>query len=85
MFGQVITIVGMARDAKYGAVVITSNNDVYYLYKMETWNKEMLGKQVKVTGRLVERKPEHNLEGEMSAEITTPIKIIKRFKFEIVE
>lgn len=83
MLGQVTTVTGTARDAKYGAVVVTANNEVYYLDKMETWNKEMIGKQVRVAGKVVVREPKQT--DTISAEITTPVKIIKRPKVEKVE
>lgn len=83
MFGQV-TITGTAKDAKAGAVVITSDNQVYYLDKLDAWNKDVVGKQVRVTGKVVVKNPEKNDRQETRAEITTPVRIIKRHKVELI-
>ena len=83
MFGQTIT--GTAKDAKAGAVVVTTDNAVYYLDKLEAWSSDVVGKQVRVTGKVVVKKPGKHKENEISAEITTPINVIKRYKVERVD
>ncbi|HNR75055.1 MAG TPA: hypothetical protein PKH83_12635 [Cyclobacteriaceae bacterium] len=83
MFGQVTTISGIAKDAKYGAVVVTDTNEVYYLDKLESWDKNRVGKTVVVTGKVVTRKPRKS--DAISADITTPIKLIKKPEIKIAE
>lgn len=83
MFSQTIT--GTAKDAKAGAVVVTTDNAVYYLDKLEAWSSDVVGKQVRVTGKVVVKKPVKHKGNEISAEITTPINVIKRYKVERVD
>jgi RNase P/RNase MRP subunit p29 len=83
MFGQIIT--GTAKDAKAGAVVVTTDNAVYYLDRLEAWSSDVVGKQVRVTGKVVVKKPEKRKENEIRAEITTPINLIRRYKVERVD
>jgi len=46
---------GIARDAKAGAVVVSDTGPVY-IEKLGSWPSELLGKQVRVKGRLVTTK-----------------------------
>ena len=80
---QDFEITGKAGNAKYGAVIISSDNDVYYIHKLDSWSHEFLDKQVKVTGKLVIKKL--GTTSKYSGGITaSSIKVIKRPKIKIV-
>jgi hypothetical protein len=51
-----VTLRGVARDAKGGAVLVTLDNQVVYLEGLSSWPGEVVGKSVTATGRLVEKK-----------------------------
>ncbi|MFX1258106.1 MAG: hypothetical protein ACFFAN_09615 [Promethearchaeota archaeon] len=56
LIGQQITLLGTAKDAKGGAVLITTDNDVIYIKGLEFWSSELLNKQVSVSGLLNKEK-----------------------------
>lgn len=47
-----VTVVGIAQNAKEGAVIETSER-IYYLQGIHSWNKSAEGKKVEVTGDLI--------------------------------
>ncbi|MBI2731111.1 MAG: hypothetical protein HYX40_10225 [Sphingobacteriales bacterium] len=53
-FKNDITVAGQALDAKAGAVVISnSDKKMYYVDGISSWSKDVYGKNVKVSGRLL--------------------------------
>lgn len=50
------TLLGLARDAKGGAVLVTDTGDPVYLEGLDAWPPELLGKRVRATGRLAQKK-----------------------------
>lgn len=66
-----VTVVGDARDAKGGAVVVVEDGRVIYVDGVDGWPAAVTGGRVAVTGVLVERKmipdPVTNDAGEHSA------------------
>jgi hypothetical protein len=56
LIGQKVTLRGTAKDAKGGAVLITSNGNVIYIQELESWSSELLDKQVSVHGLLNKEK-----------------------------
>jgi len=56
LLGQKVTLLGTAKDAKGGAVLITANGDVIYLKELDSWSSELLDKQVSVSGLLNKEK-----------------------------
>ena len=54
--GQKITILGIAKDAKGGAVLLTSDKEPIYIKGLDSWTPELFDKQLKVTGVLKEEK-----------------------------
>lgn len=46
--------VGKALDAKYGAILLTSDEDVYYIDGLDYWDDSVRGLPVEVTGELTE-------------------------------
>jgi hypothetical protein len=75
-------IMGKVNNAKYGAVVVTSNNDVYYIDKFKSWSSDYIDKPVMVKGKFVIKKLKKT--NVISGGITSPtIKIIKKPKIEL--
>lgn len=54
--GKTVTVRGIARDAKGGAVLLPANTDPIYIEGLSSWPDEVLGKEVSVTGVLREKK-----------------------------
>lgn len=52
MMGQTITLSGIAKIAKGGPVLITSNNDVIYIKGLGSWLPNLINNPVSVTGVL---------------------------------
>jgi hypothetical protein len=46
-----ITVIGISKNAKIGAVIVTGNN-LYYIDRLNVWKKNILDKKLKVTGVL---------------------------------
>jgi|GEM_PF-1532807 len=80
------TIIGKAIDAKAGAIVMTSDESIYYVEGLSYWNKEVYGKKVKITGTLVveETQNSHNLK-VVTQKIVGKKKIIKKSKYIVIE
>lgn len=53
--GGSVTIEGTARDAKAGAVVLNADNEPIFIDGLTSWPDEFSGKQVRVTGVLVQK------------------------------
>lgn len=70
LVGQAITLAGLAENAHQGALVTLSDGSEVYVAGLRRWDKVLLGKRVKVTGRLQREKlapdPEVNAKGEVS-------------------
>jgi hypothetical protein len=47
-----IVVIGQAKNAKAGAMVITKDSGGYYLEGIDSWDEEIYDKQVKVSGIL---------------------------------
>ena len=77
-----INITGTTQNAKAGAVVVTTDNSVYYIEGMDSWSEEVLNTQVKVSGELHEvnhdEKDLVNEKGEYSQGMTGTQKIIRK-------
>lgn len=70
LVGQRVTLVGIARDAHQGAVVLLSDDTPVYLRGVFAWDDDWDRKRVRVTGLLKKRKlapdPTTNAKGEVS-------------------
>ena len=51
MENESITVTGIAKNGKEGALVLTDNGP-YYIQGLETWEESILNKEVEVTGVL---------------------------------
>ena len=47
-----IVVIGQAKNAKGGAIVVSKENGIYYLEGIYKWDEEVYDKQVKVSGSL---------------------------------
>ena len=56
VIGQKVTLRGTARNAKGGAVLLTSNNVPCYIEHLDCWPEDLDGKQIVATGTLREKK-----------------------------
>ena len=56
LIGQKVTLRGIAKDAKGGAVLTTTEGSVIYIKELESWSSELLDKQVSVSGLLNKEK-----------------------------
>jgi hypothetical protein len=54
--GKTFTLVGIARDAKGGAVLVTPGGELVYIEDLDYWPSELWGKEISVTGVLQEKK-----------------------------
>lgn len=63
---KTITIIGLADNAKAGAVVVSGKDSaVYYLEGIHSWKQKVVGKKVKVTGQLIIEKMQPQKKGEL--------------------
>ena len=67
---QTVTLVGVARDAHSGAVVLLSDGTPVYVVGLDEWDEQWNRKQIKITGTLRKRElapdPEVGPNGEVS-------------------
>ena len=56
LVGQKITLKGIAKDAKGGAVILTPEKVPIYIKDLDSWPPELFDKQLEVTGVLKEEK-----------------------------
>ncbi|MFX0101718.1 MAG: hypothetical protein ACFFCS_19290 [Candidatus Hodarchaeota archaeon] len=54
--GQRASLIGVARNAKGGAVLVTENDGPIYIIGLESWPDDTLGKTVRMEGILKEEK-----------------------------
>lgn len=87
-----ITVVGTAVDIKHHAAVLTDDSLLYYLDGIDHWDAKYMGKRVKVTGKLVERKEYPPIVKSPNPEITaypqprlSDGKLIKKAKWKLVK
>jgi hypothetical protein len=77
-------LVGRARNAKLGAVIMSANNEVYYVDDLKSWDSIHLDKEVRVSGKLIIKKMKRTKK--ISTNITSPeIKVIKNAKVEVLK
>lgn len=84
--GQTVTLVGVARDAHAGAVVLLSDGTPVYVAGLDSWDVRWDRRRVKVTGVLRERKlapdPEVGPHGEVSHGMEGDALVIDDAKWE---
>jgi hypothetical protein len=53
--GQVVTLDGVAENAKLGALLLIGGSRTLWIDKLDAWPPDVHGKRVSVTGKLIER------------------------------
>jgi hypothetical protein len=83
-----ISISGTGQNSKSGAIVITKNNEVYYLEGINSWNNEDLDKEIIVEGELkisnINQEDLQNSKGEYSQGNSGEIKTILNPKWNFI-
>ena len=89
MEDQNITVIGIARNGKDGALVLTKNDSVYYVDGLEFWEESINGKEVSIMGVLkiesLSANEMKNEEGEWKAGVVGDKKTIRNAKWKVVE
>jgi hypothetical protein len=47
-----VTVTGKAKNAKWGAIIVTKKSDVFYINKLNAWDARFYDKKMEVTGVL---------------------------------
>lgn len=81
-----ITVIGKAENAKAGATVISkADKKIYYVDGLHYWDEKVIGKIVKVTGKLLmEKEGEQKPGDEVKQQITGTKRMILKPKWELV-
>ncbi len=89
MKDQSITVTGIARNGKDGALISTKEDSVYYIDGLDFWEASVNGKEISITGVLHiesfgvdEMKSER---GEWKAGIVSDQKTIRNATWKVVE
>ena len=71
LIGQRVSLIGIARDAKGGAVLVTESGSVLYVKGLSSWSSELINKQVSISGLIKTEKiipdPKISEDGGISA------------------
>jgi len=85
----VVTVVGIAHKGKGGALLLTKDNGLYYMDEIDSWEENIIGKKVKVTGILkvntVKEKDLKNKYGEWKQGVAGDKKIIQINNWEVIK
>lgn len=80
-----ITVIGLAENAKAGAIVITKDSLIYYVDRLTEWPTEFYSRQVKVVGYFTIKEGVRPKEGEDTPQqIEGKKKIVKDAVWEIL-
>ena len=89
LIGQKIALLGTARNAKAGAVLITTDESVIYIKGLESWSPELVDQQVSVNGVLKKEKlipdPEIDKNGGISSGATGTQLVLEKAEYSKVE
>ena len=82
-----IVVIGPAQNAKAGATVVSSEDKKnYYVDGLDSWNDKIIGKAVKVSGKLlVEKKEPSSQVEEVRQQIVGIKRVILKPKWELVQ
>ncbi|MFT7611772.1 MAG: hypothetical protein ACI9J3_000718 [Parvicellaceae bacterium] len=84
-----ITIVGIAENAKMGAIILGEDKNTYYIDRLDSWDDAYYKKKVKVSGKLKETKHKKedlkNEKGEYAQGMIGSQLIILNAKWEFFE
>ena len=81
------TLIGTAKNAKAGAVLLVDGNPIY-IEGLAEWPEDLLDKQVRATGRLVQEKfipdPGPDKNGAYSQGAIGPQTVLKESTYKLV-
>ncbi len=82
-----MVVIGFAENAKAGAVVLSAQDKkMYYVGGVSSWEEGMVGKKVKVTGRLKVEKFDAPKPGEEEKQrIVGEVRTLVKAKWELVK
>ena len=88
MKDQEITIIGIARNGKGNALIVTKESVVYYIDGLDSWETAVQGKEISVTGILtVETLTEADLkneQGEWKQGVAGERKIVNKARWQFI-
>jgi hypothetical protein len=80
-----IVVIGIAENLKAGAAVISESDDkMYYVDGVDSWGDEILGKRIKVKGKLRVKEMPPPEKGELKQSIVGTVRMIKKPKWKIL-
>ena len=89
MEDQNITVIGIARNGKDGALVLTKEDSVYYVDGLEFWDDSINGNEISVTGILkiesLSTNEMKNEKDEWKAGVVGDKKIIYHATWKVIE
>lgn len=84
LIGKKVNLTGIARDAKGGAVLVTTESHVIYIKALAFWSSELINKQLFVTGVLKREKiipdPKIDANGGISSGATGVQLVLENMK-----
>ncbi len=87
LLGKKVTLLGTARDAKGGAVLVTAQGEPIYIKNLDFWPQEIEGKQVSATGVLKDEKfipdPIIDKNGGISTGATGTQYVLEKAKYSL--
>lgn len=89
MEDQNMTVTGIARNGKDGALILTKEDSVYYIDGLELWEASVNGKEISITGVLhIESAAVDEMKNERDewkAGVVGDKKTIRNAKWRVVE
>ena len=89
MKDQEITVIGIARNGKGSALIITKDSINYFINGMDSWEPAVEGKEISVTGILtVETMTEEDLkneQGEWKQGVAGDRKILTKARWQLIK
>jgi hypothetical protein len=86
---QLVTVTGVAHSGKGGALISSSNGEVYYIEGLDSWLADVENKVVIVTGTLkvdtVAEEVLKNDKGEWRAGVSGKVMTIQNSKWKLAE
>jgi len=78
-------IVGVAKNAKAGAVIISDDNKIYYLKNVRHWKRKYLNKKIEITGDVVFIKGTTNQDSTIQSQNIPDRNVIINHKIQWVK
>ena len=86
---EMITRSGVAQNGKGSAVLIAVDGTVYYIEGMDSWETDVVGRRIKITGILQRETMREgdlkNEQGEYSQGVVGEKRVLNNVKWEVLE